>query len=171
MTQVIKLQPNTEPTSRPLYRYSPAERAEMQKQVQQLLQKGLIEPSTSPFGAPVLFAPKKDGGWRMCIDYRALNKITIKNRYPLPRVDDLLDKLQGAKIFSSLDLLSGYHQLRLLPEECERTAFKTPEGLYQYKVVPFGLTNAPSVFMSQMNQTLKGLPPPKKKEGTPFGIN
>jgi len=156
--EVIKLHPNVEPTSRPLFRYSPAERAEMQKQVAHLLQKGLIEPSTSPFGAPVLFAPKKDGTWRMCIDYRALNKITIKNRYPLPRVDDLLDKLQGAKVFSSLDLLSGYHQLRLLPEECERTAFKTPEGLYQYKVVPFGLTNAPSVFMSQMNQTLKGLP-------------
>jgi len=130
----------------------------MEEQVKELLKKDLIEPSISPFGAPVLFVKKKTGELRMCIDYRALNQATIKNKYPLPRIDDLLDRLQGAKVFSSLDLMSGYHQIRLPPEDVEKTAFRMPFGLYQYKVVPFGLTNAPAVFMNHMNNILYDLP-------------
>ena len=129
----------------------------MEKQVKEMMDKGLIEPSTSPFGSPVLFVRKKTGELRMCIDYRALNKITIKNRYPLPRIDDLFDRLQGATTFSSLDLLSGYYQIRLPDSDVPKTAFRTPEGLFQYKVLPMGLTNAPSVFMAAMNRILRDL--------------
>ena len=99
--------------------------------------------STSPFGAPVLFVKKKTGKMRMCVDYRALNKVTIANRYPLPRIYDLLDKMQGATVFSTLDLLSAYHQIKLADEDIPKSAFRTPKGLYEYKVMPFGLTNAP----------------------------
>ena len=158
MRQVIPLVPNSVPPKRPMFRYSPAELKEMQTQVQDLLQQGLVQKSTSPYGSPVLFVKKKDGTLRMCIDFRGLNKITIPNRYPLPRIDDLLDRLQGAKIFSSLDLLSAYHQIRLTDEDAPKTAFRTPFGLYEYKVMPFGLTNAPSVFMAAMNDILQDLP-------------
>ena len=154
----INLQPNVMPVRRPMFRYSPAEKEAMETQITEMLQKGLIEPSSSPFCAPVLFVRKKDGSLRMCIDYRGLNKITIRNSYPLPRIDDLFDKLQGATTFSSLDLLSGYYQLRLHPDDIPKTAFRTPTGLYQYRVLPMGLTNAPSVFMSTMNRVLHGLP-------------
>ncbi len=139
------------PPSRPLYRLSPLELAEVKKQVTDLLLKGLIEPSSSPYGAPILFVQKKDGSLRMCIDYRALNKITVRNQYPLPRIDDLLDQLQGAKVFTSLDLQSGYHQIRITEEDQPKTAFKTPMGLYQFKVLSFGLCNAPSTFQAVMN--------------------
>ncbi len=153
---VIPLQdPTSEPPFRPTYRLSPLERQEAETQIKALLAAGLIEPSSSPYGAPILFADKKDGGLRMCIDYRALNKLTIKNRYPLPRIDDLLDAAQGAKIFSSLDLLSGYHQIRIQPEDCPKTAFRTPLGLYQWKVLSFGLTNAPATFQTVMNNVLR----------------
>ena len=141
-----------------MFQYSPAELKEMQAQVQELLKQGLIQKSTSPFGSPALFVKKKDGTLRMCIDFRGLNKITVPNRYPLPRIDDLLDRLQGAKVFSSLDLLSAYHQIRLKPEDVPKTAFRTPFGLYEYKVMPYGLTNAPSVFMQAMNDLLADLP-------------
>ena len=156
--QVIPLQENVSIPNRPMFRYSPAEHAEMQRQVTELLQRGVLEVSSSPFGAPILFVKKKGGDLRMCVDYRALNKITIRNQYPLPRVDDLLDKLHGSTVFSSLDLTSGYHQIRLSPEDVAKTAFKTPFGLFQYKVMPFGLTNAPSVFMAAMHEMLQDLP-------------
>ncbi len=139
------------PPSRPLYRLSPLEMDEVRKQVADLLRKGLIEPSQSPYGAPILFVQKKDGSLRMCIDYRALNKLTVRNQYPLPRIDDLLDRLQGARVFSALDLQSGYHQIRITEEDRPKTAFKTPMGLYQFKVLSFGLCNAPSTFPAVMN--------------------
>jgi hypothetical protein len=141
-----------------MFKYSTAEQEEIKRQVTELFSAGLIEKSTSPFGAPVLFVKKKDNTLRMCIDYRGLNKITVQNRYPLPRIDDLLDKLEGSTTFSSLDLLSAYHQIRLPDEDVPKTAFRTPFGHYQYKVMPFGLTNAPSVFMAAMNDILGDLP-------------
>ena len=139
------------PPARPLYRLSPLELQEVRSQVTDLLAKGLIEPSTSPYAAPILFVKKNDGSLRMCIDYRALNRITVRNQYPLPRIDDLLDQLAGASVFSSLDLQSGYHQIRITEEDRPKTAFKTPMGLYQFKVLSFGLTNAPSTFQAVMN--------------------
>ena len=156
--EVIPLVPGASVPNRPMFRYTQPEMAEMHKQVETLLQAGLLRKSTSPFGAPVLFVKKKDGSMRMCVDYRGLNKVTVPNRYPLPRVDDLLDKLQGATVFSSLDLLSGYHQIRLVESDVPKTAFRTPFGLFEYKVMPFGLTNAPSVFMATMNDMLSHLP-------------
>ena len=156
--QVIPLTPGSMPTNRPMFRYSPQEVQEMNRQVSELLQAGMVTKSTSPFGAPILFVKKKDGTLRMCVDYRGLNKITIPNKYPLPRIDDLLDRLQGAKVFSSLDLLSAYHQIKLTEEDAPKTAFRTPFGLYEYKVMPFGLTNAPSVFMAAMNDLFQDLP-------------
>jgi hypothetical protein len=121
------------PLFRPLYRLSPAEMEEVQKTLSELLQKGYIEPSFSPYGAPVLFVSKKDGSLRMVQDYRFLNKITIKNRYPLPRIDDLLDKIGGATHFSSIDLRSGYHQIRITDEDVPKTAFRTPFGHYHLR--------------------------------------
>jgi hypothetical protein len=141
---VIPLEPESKPVWRPMYRLSPLEHLEVKKQVAELLDLGWIEPSTSPYGSPVLFVSKKDGGLRMCIDFRALNKQTVKNRYTLPRIDDLIDQLREATVFSSLDLRAGYNQIRLQPEDAPKTAFRTPFGHYQYKVMCFGLTNAPA---------------------------
>jgi hypothetical protein len=138
-----------------MFRLSPEELAEVEQQVADLLKHELIEPSFSPYGAPVLFVSKKDGFLRMCIDYRALNKITVKNKYPLPRIDQLLDSLAGAKIFTSLDLQSGYYQIRITPENVAKTAFRTPFGHYQFKVLSFGLTNAPATFQAAMNNMLR----------------
>ena len=140
----IELVPGSTPPTRPTYRMSPPELDELKKQVADLLAKGFIQPSKSPFGAPVLFVKKKDGSQRMCIDYRALNKVTIKNSYPLPRIDELLDRLQGAKYFSKIDLRSGYHQVRIADEDIPKTAFRTRYGHFEFLVLPFGLTNAPA---------------------------
>ena len=135
-----------------MFRYSPAERKEIEEQAEYLIKRGLIIESSSPFGAPVLFVPKPNGTLRMCIDYRGLNKLTRKNSYPMPRVDDLLDQLRGARLFSAIDLMQGYYQIRIKPEDCEKTAFRTPQGLYEFKVLPFGLANAPAVFQTLMNK-------------------
>ena len=140
-----------------IYQLSPAEKEEVQRQVQELLSKGLIRPSTSPLGSPILFVKKKDGTLRMVIDYRSLNKITIKNKYPLPRIDDLFDRLQGGKYFSSLDLMSGYHQIRIKDSDVPKTAFRTPVGHYEFLVLPFGLSNAPATFQSVMNRIFQNL--------------
>ncbi|GKE85085.1 putative reverse transcriptase domain-containing protein, partial [Tanacetum coccineum] len=116
---------------------------------------GFIRPSSSPGGAPVLFVKKKDGSFRMCIDYRELNKLTVKNRYPLPRIDDLFDQLQGSSVYSKIDMRSGYHQLQVREEDIPKTTFKTRYGHYEFQVMPFGLTNAPAVFMDLMNRVCK----------------
>nr|CAB3502749.1 unnamed protein product [Digitaria exilis] len=148
---VIELQPGTAPISKRPYRMPPAELAEMKTQLQELLDKGFIRPSTSPWGCPAIFVEKKDHTLRMCIDYRPLNAVTIKNKYPLPRIDVLFDQLAGAKIFSKIDLRSGYHQIKIRPCDIPKTAFSTRYGLYEFLVMSFGLTNAPAYFMYLMN--------------------
>ncbi|KAL0556754.1 hypothetical protein IC582_005270 [Cucumis melo] len=151
----IELEPGTVPISRAPYRMAPAELKDMKVQLQELLDKGFIRPSVSPWGAPVLFVKKKDGSMRLCIDYRELNKVTVKNRYPLPRIDDLFDQLQGATVFSKIDLRSGYHQLRIKDEDVPKTAFRSRYGHYEFIVMSFGLTNAPAVFMDLMNRVFR----------------
>ncbi|XP_028087433.1 uncharacterized protein K02A2.6-like [Camellia sinensis] len=148
----IELQAGTAPISLTPHRMAPAELRELKTQLQELLEKKFIRPSTSPWGAPVLFAKKKDGTLRLCIDYRQLNRVTIKNRYPLPRIDDLFDQLRGSKCYSKIDLRSGYHQLRVANDDIPKTTFRTRYGHYEFVVMPFGLTNAPAVFMSLMNK-------------------
>ncbi|GJY79248.1 putative reverse transcriptase domain-containing protein [Tanacetum coccineum] len=128
---------------------------ELSNQLQELADRGFIRPSTSPWGAPILFVKKKDESFRMCIDYRELNKLTVKNRYPLPRIDDLFDQLQGSSIYSKINLISGYHQLRVRDEDIPKTAFRTRYGHYEFQVMPFGLTNAHAVFMDLMNRVCK----------------
>ncbi|KAJ0451777.1 putative nucleotidyltransferase, Ribonuclease H [Helianthus annuus] len=148
----IDLIPGANPVAKAPYRLAPSEMRELSNQLQELLEKGFIRSSTSPWGAPVLFVKKKDGSFRMCIDYRELNKLTIKT---LPRIDDLFDQLQGAKCFSKIDLRSGYHQLRIQEEYIPKTAFRTRYGHYVFVVMPFGLTNTPAVFMDLMNRVCK----------------
>ncbi|GJS52345.1 putative reverse transcriptase domain-containing protein [Tanacetum coccineum] len=151
----IELVPGAAPVARAPYRLAPSELKELSDQLKELLEKGFIRPSSSPWGAPVLFVKKKDGSFRMCIDYRELNKLTVKNRYPLPRIDDLFDQLQGSSVYSKIDLRSGYHQLRIREEDIPITAFQTRYGHYEFQVMPFGLTNAPAVFMDLMNRVCK----------------
>ncbi|GJU61425.1 putative reverse transcriptase domain-containing protein [Tanacetum coccineum] len=151
----INLIPGAALVARAPYRLAPSEMQELSDQLQELADRGFIRPSTSPWGAPVLFVKKKDGSFRMCIDYWELNKLTIKNRYPLPRIDDLFDQLQGSSTYSKIDLRSGYHQLRVRDEDIPKTAFRTQYGHYEFQVMPFGLTNAPAVFMDLMNRVCK----------------
>ncbi|GJV68800.1 putative reverse transcriptase domain-containing protein [Tanacetum coccineum] len=151
----IDLIPGAAPVARAPYRLAPSEMKELSEQLQELSDKGFIRPSSSPWGAPVLFVKKKDGSFRMCIDYRELNKLTVKNRYPLPRIDDLFDQLQGSSIYSKIDLRSGYHQLRVREQDIPKTTFQTRYGHYEFQVMPFGLTNAPAVFMDLMNRVCK----------------
>ena len=150
----IRLEPGTSPPHSRLYPLSGAQLQELRAQLQELLERGFIRPSASPFGAPILFVPKKDGGWRLCIDYRALNKVTVRNEHPLPRIDEMFEQLHGSCIFSKLDLASGYHQIRMHEDSIEKTAFKTRYGHYEFVVMPFGLTNAPATFQSVMNTIL-----------------
>ncbi|GJV47520.1 putative nucleotidyltransferase, ribonuclease H [Tanacetum coccineum] len=151
----IDLMPGAAPVARASYRLAPSEMQELSNQLQELADRGFIRPSTSPWVAPVLFVKKKDGSFRMCIDYRELNKLIIKNLYPLPRIDDLFDQLQGSSTYSKIDLRSGYHQLRVRDEDIPKTAFRTRYGHYEFQVMPFGLTNAPTVFMDLMNRVCK----------------
>jgi hypothetical protein len=147
----IELLPGTATISKRAYRVSGLELVELKKQIDELLEKGYIRPSTSPWSAPVLFVEKKDGTRRMCIDYRALNEVTIKNKYPLSRIEDLFDQLRGANVFSKIDLRSGYHQLRIRPSDIPKTSLITKYGLYEFTIMSFGLTNAPAFFMNLMN--------------------
>nr|GEU80211.1 putative reverse transcriptase domain-containing protein [Tanacetum cinerariifolium] len=151
----IYLVPGAAPVARAPYRLAPSEMKELAKQLHELSEKGFIHPSSSPWGAPVLFVKKKDGSFRMCINYRELNKLTVKNRYPLPRIDDLFDKLQGSSVYSKIDLRTCYHQLRIREEDIPITAFRTRYGHYEFRVMSFGLTNAPVVFMDLMNRREK----------------
>ncbi|GJS91450.1 putative reverse transcriptase domain-containing protein [Tanacetum coccineum] len=148
----INLIPGAAPVARAPYRLAPSEIKELSKQPQELSDKGFKRPSSSPWRAPILFVKKKDGSFRMCIDYHELNKLTVKNRYQLPRIDDLFDQLQESSIYSKIDLRSGYHQLRVREQDIPKTAFQTRYGHYEFQVMPFGLTNAPAVFMDLMNR-------------------
>ncbi|GJP78818.1 hypothetical protein CLOP_g9086 [Closterium sp. NIES-67] len=153
----IQSEPGAQPTVRTQWRLTQPELDELRRQLDYLLEKGFDRPSTSLFAAPILFTPKKDGGLRMCIDYRALNRVTIKSRYPIPRADELIDQLRGAKFFSKIDLRGGYHQIRVNEADCYKTAFRTRYGSYEYTVMPFGLTNAPSTFQLTMNEFFRPL--------------
>ncbi len=152
---LIELVPGSTPPCRPTYRMSPTENDEVNRQLDALLASGVIRPSSSAFGAPVLLTKKKDGTWRFCVDFRALNAITIKDKYPLPRIDELFDRLQGARYFSKLDLLSGYWQIRVAESDIHKTAFRTRYGSYEWLVLPMGLTNAPATFMRLMNNIFR----------------
>ncbi|GJV68350.1 putative reverse transcriptase domain-containing protein [Tanacetum coccineum] len=149
------LVPSAAPVARAPYRLAPSEMKELSEKLKELSEKGFIRPSSSPWEATVLFFKKKDGSFRMCIDYRELNKLTVKNRYPLPRIDNLFDQLQGSSIYSKIDLRSGYHQLRVREEDIPKTAFRTRYGHYEFQVMPFGLTNEPAVLMYLMNRVCK----------------
>ena len=151
----IDLIARTEPISIPPYRMAPVELRELKAQLEELLSKGFIRPSISPWGAPVLFVKKKDGSLRLCIDYRQLNIVTIRNQYPLPRIDELINQLQGSRVYSKIDLRLGYHQLRVQESDVPKTAFRTRYGHYEFLVMPFGLTNAPAAFMDLMNRVFQ----------------
>nr|GFA46102.1 putative reverse transcriptase domain-containing protein [Tanacetum cinerariifolium] len=147
--------PGAAPVARAPYRLAPFGMKDLSEQLKELSDKGFIRHSSSPWGAPVLFVRKKDGSFKMCIYYRELNKLMVKNRYPLPRIDDLFDQLQRSSVYSKIDLRSGYHQLRVREEDIPKTSFRTHYGHYEFQVMPFGFTNAPTVFMDLINRVCK----------------
>ena len=151
----IDLIPGTEPISIPPYRMAPTELRELKAQLEELLSKGFIRPSISPWGAPVLIVKKKNGSLRLCIDYKQLNRVTIRNQYPLPRIDELFDYLQGSRVYSKIDLRSGYHQLRVQEGDVPKTTFRTCYWHYEFLVMSFGLTNSPTTFMDLMNRVFQ----------------
>ncbi|GJX75249.1 putative reverse transcriptase domain-containing protein [Tanacetum coccineum] len=151
----IELIPGAVPIAKSPYRLAPFELEDLSGQLKELQDKGFIRPSSSPWGAPVLFVKKNGGSFRMCINYRELNKLTVKNYYPLPRIDDLFDQLQGSQFFSKIDLRLGYHQLRVHEDDIPKTAFRTHYGQFEFTVMPFGLTNAPAVFMDLMSRVCR----------------
>jgi hypothetical protein len=150
----IDLTPGAPLPNGPIYQCSLLENEEIKRQIQELLQKGHIQPSSSPYGSSIVLVQKKDGTWRLCIDYRALNKITVRNRYLIPRIDDILEQLKGVKYFSKINLKSRYHQVPIEPFDVWKTAFKSMEGLFEWLVMPFGLTNSPANFMRLMDDIL-----------------
>ena len=152
---VIELHPDTSPISMTPHRMVPVELQELKVQIQDLLDRGFIRPSTSPWGIPILFAKKKDKTLRLCIDYRQLNRVTIKNRYPLLRIDDLFDQLRGAQVYSKIDLCISYHQLRVRETNIPKIAFRTRYGHFEFIVMPFELTNAPVAFMDLMHRVFQ----------------
>ena len=149
---VIDLHPGTSPISMIPHRMTPIELQELKVQLQELLDRGFIRPSTSPWGALVLFSKKRDKTLRLCIDYRQLNKATIKNRYPFPHIDDLFDQLRGARVYSKIDIHTGYHQLRVREADIPKTTFRTRYGHFEFTVMPFRLTNAPATFIDLMHR-------------------
>nr|GFB41392.1 putative reverse transcriptase domain-containing protein [Tanacetum cinerariifolium] len=151
----IDLVPGAAPIAQAPYRPAPSEMKELAEQLQELFDKGFIRPSSSPWGTPILFVKKKDGSFCMCIDYHKINKLTVKNRYLLLRIDDLFDQIQRWSVYSKIYLRLGYHQLRVCEEDILKTAFRTRYGHYECQIMPFGLTNAPAVFMDLMNRFLE----------------
>ena len=153
----VPVKPDTRPIRQPARRLGPIKDAEVDRQVQDLTERGLIEPSQSAWSSPVVLVKKKDGKWRFCIDYRRLNDVTIQDAHPIPRIDDSLDALAGNRYFSTLDLTSGYWQVALSEDAKEKAAFATRDGLWQWRVMPLGLTSAPATFQRLMERVLQGL--------------